>query len=387
MYILNSLSTKLLIIISVIMLMLVPACGSVPTAAPTVTATNSPTLTRTPTPNATETPKPTATSTPQSELATPRWMILGQPGYNVEILDETWFYYNDGWSESHAWIRYQQNDYERFFEQCFAIIDEDVSNRNFDGILDPMLANGFEEISLNTNFPNIDRVSLSGARREEDRVIFFEIVEAKPYFFVVEMSVTVEEKVSLQDIYEEYAADVMDHALLDAMQKSRVVPKPSPTPMSPEQESNYIENGDFLISESEANDLYGGRWELLDDHVWKYSICREFEDRTNADVLWVSFANCVSTTAPGATMQDVEDFYLEEGDARPETKYAADNYIIHGYGEGHLYYSAIIFENGLVFRAIIETRSMVGTTAENGFTEAIDEFLHAVLMENLERSQ
>ena len=86
-------------------------------------------------------------------------------------------------------------------------------------------------------------------------------------------------------------------------------------------------------------------------------------------------------------MQDIEDFYLEEGDARPESQYVADNYIVHGYGEGHLYYSAIVFENGLVFRAIIETRSMVGTTAETGFTESIDDFLHDVLMWNLERSK
>ena len=381
---LNTSPIKLLIAITVITIVLLSACRSEPAVPPP--ATISPAPTQTLTLKAMETSKPTATSTPQPELATPRWMILGQPGYNVEFFDNIWFYYSDGWSDSHACIRYQQNDYERFFEQCFAIIDEDVSSLTFDGILDPMLANGFEEIAPKTDFSNIDRVSLNGAKREEGRVIFFEIIEAQPYLFLIEMTVPAADG-PLQDIYEEYVADVIDYALLDAMQKSKVAPPASPTPLSPEQQSNFNENGEFLISESEANELYGGRWELLDDHVWKYSICRGFEDRTNADVLWVSFANCVSTTAPGATMQDIEDFYLEEGDARPESQYVADNYIVHGYGEGHLYYSAIVFENGLVFRAIIETRSMVGTTAETGFTESIDDFLHDVLMWNLERSK
>ncbi len=46
-----------------------------------------------------------------------------------------------------------------------------------------------------------------------------------------------------------------------------------------------------------------------------------------------------------------------------------------------------VYENGVLFRAVIETRSMVGTTAESGFTESIDDFLHDVLMGNLERSK
>ena len=222
--------------------------------------------------------------------------------------------------------------------------------------------------------------------RKEDRVILFEIIEAQQYIFLVEMSVTAIDA-SFQEIYEEYAADVMDYALLNSMQKSKVVPAPSPTPMSAKQQSNYNEIGDHLISEMEANELYGGRWEFLGDNVREYGVCREFEDRTNADVLWVAFANCVDTTESGTTMQEVTDHFLEPGDARPESHYAADNYFVYGYGEGHLYYNAILYENELVFHAVIETRSLVGTTAENGFTEGIDDFLYAVLMENLEKSQ
>ena len=86
-------------------------------------------------------------------------------------------------------------------------------------------------------------------------------------------------------------------------------------------------------------------------------------------------------------MQEVMDHFLEPGDTRPESHYATDNYFVFGYGQGHLYYHAVIYKNGLIFRAIIETRSLVGTTAENGFNEGIDDFLYAVLMENLGKSQ
>jgi hypothetical protein len=376
-----SLSTVIAIIVTIFL----SACGSEPAVPPT--ATNSPTPTKTSTPRATETPEPTATPTPKPELATPRWMILGQPGYNIDILGEQWYYYSDVWSESHACTRYQQGDYARFFEQCFGIIDEDTSTLTYDGILDPMLENGFEELTPQTTFPDIDRISLSGVRTEDGMVRFFEIIEAKPYIFVVEMAITTEEGPSLQEIYEENAADVIDYALLDSMQKSKVVPQPSPTPMSPEQQNNYDENKGFLITESEANELYYGSWELLDDYVWEYNICREFEDRTNADVLWVNFVNCVYTVAPGTSMQAIRDHFLEPDDVIPESRYVTDNYFVYGYGNGHLYYNAVLYENGHAFRAVIETRSIVGTTAENGFTEEIDDYLHAVLKKNLEKSE
>lgn len=378
-------TTYLLTAIVFLASILLSACGSEPTALPTVT--NSPTPIKTSTPLAMETSKPSATPTPRPELATPRWMILAQPGYNIEILGEQWYYYSDVWSESHACIHYQQDDYARFFEQCFGIIDEDIPNLNYDGILDSMLAKGFEELTPQIASPNIDRISLSGLRTEDGLVRFFEIVEAKPYIFVVEMAVTTEADPSLQKIYEEHAADVMDYTLLDSLQKSKVAPKPSPTPMSPEQQSNYEDNSDFLIKESKANELYSGRWEFLGDHVWKNSICREFEDRTNADVLSVGFVNCVYAVRPGTSMQVVIDHFTEPDDALPESRYAADNYFVYGYGNGHIYYNAVIYENGLVFRAMIETRSLIGTTAESGFTEEIDDYLHAVLMENLEKNE
>jgi len=381
----SHITPSLLTVIAIIAAVLLSACGSEPPASPT--PTNSPAPTRTPTPQPTKTPTPTITPTPEPELATPRWMLLNQPYFNVEILGEQWDYYTDNWGEMYACIRYRQNDYKRYFEQCFGIINENMPTLTYDGVLAGMLESGFEEITPNTVFPNTDRISLSGKKEEENQVAFFEIVEAEPYILLVEMYVTAEEDAPLQEIYEAYAADVMDYVLLAGMQKSKIAPAPSPTPMSPEQQSNYDENSEFLITENEANELYYGRWELLDDYVWEYSICREFQDRTNADVLWVSFVNCVYTVAPGTTMQAVRDHFLEPDDVLPESRYAADNYFVYGYGNGHLYYNAVLYENGLVFRAVIETRSLVGTTAENGFTEEIDDYLYAVLMKNLEKSK
>ena len=379
----NISSANLLAIIFILASTLFSACGSEPAASPTPTNSPAPTLTFTPQPKKTSTP--TITPTPESELVTPRWMILEQPGYNIEIFGEQWFYYTDNWGEAYACIRYQQDDYARFFEQCFAIIDEDVPTLTYDGVLEPILENGAEVLTPQTIFPSVDRISLSGKRQEDDQVRFYEIVESKPYFLLVEMVVTVKEDYSLQKIYEEHAADVMDYVLLSSMQKSKVVPRPSPTPMSSAQQQTYDIYGKFLLAESEADELYAGRLEFLGDHVWKYSMCREFQDRTNADVLWVSFANCVYTVEADTSMQEIRDFFLEPNDALPKSRYTADNYFVYGYGNGHLYYNAIIFENGLVFRATIETRSLVGTTADNGFTDQVDDFLYEMLTKNLEK--
>ena len=370
----------------IVLAVLLAACEPVTPLPPTTTASVVPPPTQTATPQPTKTAIPTATSTPQSELATPRWMILGQPGYGVDILGEQWDYYNDNWGEMYACIRYQQNDYERYFEQCFGIIDDDVPTLTYDGVLAGMLDNGFEEISPNTNFPDTDRISLSGKKKKENEVAFFEIVEAEPYFLLVEMYVTAEGDAPLQDIYEEYAAEVMDYVLLSSMQKSEIAPAAAPTPMSAEQESNYADNSDFLISEAEANELYSpGKFGHTGDHVGTYMICREFEDRTNADVLWVLMVNCVYVTESDTTMDDVKNYFIEEGDVFPESKYTDENYLVYGYGQGHLYYNAVIYQDGMVFRSIIETRSMLGTTLESGFAENIDDFLHAVLMQNLEK--
>ncbi len=376
---------SLLTAIALLASILLPACGLEPTDPPT--ATNSPAPTKTSTPRATETSTPKATSTPKPELATPRWMLLNQPYFSVEILGEQWDYYTDNWGEMYACIRYQQNDYERYFEQCFAIINENVPTLTYDGILAGMLESGFEEITPKTVFPNTDRISLSGKKKEENQVAFFEIVEAEPYILLVEMYVTVEEDAPLQEIYEAYAADVMDYVLLAGMQKSRIAPAPSPMPMSPEQQSNYDDHSDLLISEEEADALYPGRLEHLGDYATKYRICREFEDRTNADVLWVSMTNCVQVTAPDVTMEEIKEFYTQEDDVFPNSKYAAENYLVFGYWQGHIHYSAVTFGDGLAFVSTIETRSLVGTTAENGFTEEIDDYLHDVLTENLAKSE
>ena len=375
----NISSSNFLTVIVIFAAILISACGSEPVVSPT--PTNSPAPTRT------STPQPTKTPTPEPELATPRWMILEQPGYNIEIFGERWFYYTDNWGEAYACIRYQQDDYARFFEQCFAIIDEDVPTLTYDGVLEPMLENGVEELKPQTIFPGIDRISLSGKQKEDEQIRFFEIVEAKPYFLLVEMVVTVKEDDPMQKIYEEHAADVMDYVLLSSMQKSKIAPRPSPTPISSAQQRTYDNYGDLLLTESEADDLYAGRLELLGDHVWKYSMCHEFQDRTNADVLWVSIANCVYTVEVDTSMQEVRDFFIKPNDAQPESRYTADNYFVIGYGNGHLYYNAVLYENGLVFRAVIETRSLVGTTAENGFTDEIDDFLNGMLMKNLEKSE
>ena len=378
---------KVWVIMAIVLTMLLSSCVPSTPPPPTATASAVPTPTYTATLKPTQTPTaiPTATSTPLPELATPRWMLLGQPGYNVEIFGEQWNYYNDDWGSMYACIRYQQNDYERYFEQCFAIIDEDGWTLNYDGILVDMLSKGYEEITPSTTFPNTTRTSLSAKEVENNQISFFEIVEAKPYFVVVEMYVTKTGNASLQKIYEEETADVMDYVLLSSLQKSQIAFAPSPTPMAPEQQENYANNSTFLISRSEMSELYPGKFAHIGDHVGEYTICREFGDRTNADVLWVSMINCLYVIESDITMDDVKEFFIREGDVLPESKYAAENYFVFSYEDGHLYHNAVLYEDGMVFRSQIETRYIVGMTLESGFTEGVDDFLHAILMENFKK--
>lgn len=385
----GSISRALLLIL--ISASLSSACGpsqaeldTANTQAAAAQTANAPTLTNTPPPTPTLTPQPTPTAT-ETYIPAPRWMLLAQPYFNIEILGETWEYYHDSWNASYACIRYQQDDYTRFFEQCFAIIDENTPTLTYEGILDPMLANGFEEIVPQTIFPNNDRISLSGMKKEENRVDFFEIIETQPYIFLVEMSVTVEEVNSLQEVYEEHAAEVMNYALLDSMQKSRAVPKPTSTPLSPDQQSVYDVFEDLLVTEQEA----GEGWEALEDTVSKTNaqVCRDFELRVSVDVLWVAFYNCIFDLHPDFIIENVANLYQADIVVLESSHNYDGEFVIYGSSSGHFYFDAWLLQDGLLYLVGLESRVLAGGTIEDYFDDDVDDFLHKVLMINLDKSK
>ena len=267
--------------------------GQVPEATLTLPPTN------TPIPTSTATPVPTPTSTPiPVSLAyrpVPRWMILDQPFYNVEILGEIWNYTNDRWGDAYACISYSREQGTSIeFEQCFtSVYSEEVS---FESQHDQFLSAGFEELTPQNTFGDASQVALLGKRlsgNTNEVIEFFEIVGIGDYVTLVELYVEIDDSDALQTIYEKQVADIIDYVLQDSLQKSHLIPRPTATPLSPTQENYYATLGNILITELEANILYEGSWEALSDFVNPKAphVCRNFEDRTNADVLWVRFSN------------------------------------------------------------------------------------------------
>ena len=144
-------STKISTILVLVMSLVISGCGAGqmlgPTITPSPTATLVPTLTLSPT----ATPVPTQTSTPiPVSLAyspVPRWMILGQPFYGVEILGEDWNYTNDRWGDTYACIDYtREKEPYLFFEECFALTQP---NLTFESQRDAIVNDGFETLEPN----------------------------------------------------------------------------------------------------------------------------------------------------------------------------------------------------------------------------------------------
>ena len=99
------------------------------------------------------------------------------------------------------------------------------------------------------------------------------------------MNLATDDQTQLQAIYENQAANIINYVLQNGLEKSRLTPRPTATSLSPTQESFYAPLAENLITESEASTLYEGTWEALGDYVDPKDpyVCRDFEDRTNAD--------------------------------------------------------------------------------------------------------
>ena len=112
----------------------------------------------------TNTPKVFPTSTPliipPTSEPVPRWTILSQPGYGVELLGETWDYVTDRWGDSFACIKYENEEgIYTWFEQCFAFITPDTT---FEGILAPFIENGYQEIIPQNDYAQTGKHILVG---------------------------------------------------------------------------------------------------------------------------------------------------------------------------------------------------------------------------------
>jgi hypothetical protein len=328
-------------------------------------------------------------------------MILGQPGYNVEILGEKWNYADDRWGETYGCIDYtRENGSYIFFEQCFAMIDGVLT---FDSQVESLVNEDFETLEPRNTFGDVGQMGVLAKRLEDGSTKFvkiFQIIGTEKYILLVEMNIVTEAADPLQTIYESQAADILDYVLRNALEKSHLVPRPTATPLSPSQKSYYVSFVEKLISEAEASALYNailmggidtgpidGTWEALQERVAskRQQVCRDFEDRTNLDVRWVSFSNCVFS-AQDFPFEDIPDYYKQEGDVVLETQRTYDDkFVLYGYNDGHTYFDAYLLDGEYIYLVNLESRTMTGEKPADVFDEVIDDFLYNVLMTNVKK--
>jgi hypothetical protein len=321
----------------------------------------------------------------------PRWMILDQPFNNVEILGEKWNYTNDRWGDTYACIRYSREKGTLIeFEQCFTLVyNETVS---FESQRKLFLGDGFEELTPQNSFNDTGQIALLGKRlsgNANEVIEFFEIVGIGEYVTLIELYIEIDDSSTLQAIYEKQVAEIMDYVLQDSLQKSRLIPRSTATPLSPTQEGFFATLGDKLITELEANTLYEGSWEALGDFIDPNNpmVCRDFEDRTNADVLWVSFSNCINLHYPEFNFEDFANSYKE----KPENVFLEsshhynDKFFLYGQFKGHTYFDAWMLHGEYLYYVTLESRTIGEATVENIFTKEVDDFIYAVLMLNAEK--
>lgn len=379
-------TAKFSIVLLLVTGLLISGCGAGQIVSPTLTP--SPTTTPSPIP----TPVPTQTSTPIPVSSTynpvPRWMILGQPGYSVEIFGEKWNYTNDRWGETYACIDYtRKKGPYLFFEQCFALTQP---NLTFESQNDAFLNDGFEVLTPGNTFNDVGQISLVAKRLEDNStkfVKFFELIGVDKYILLVEMNFTAENQAPLQTIYEKEVASILDYVLQNMLEKSHLIPRPTATPLSPTQESFYAPLAENLITESEASTLYGSTWEALRDFASskRTQVCRDFEDRTNADVYWVRFSNCIYLFET-STFEEIIEGYKQPGDLQLESTHQYnDKFVLHGFQDGHTYFYAWMSQGEYIYFVELESRTLAGQKVEDLFTQDVDDFIYGVLMINAQR--
>jgi hypothetical protein len=144
-----------------------------------------------------------------------------------------------------------------------------------------------------------------------------------------------------------------------------------------------------LITELEAGTLYEGTWEALGDFIDPENpmACRDFEDRTNADVLWVSFSDCIILHHPNFNFDEfAEGIKKKSENVILKSSHQYDNqFILYGQFKGHTYFYAYMLHGDYLYYVVLESRTIGEAKVENMFTKEVDDFIYAVLMLNAEK--
>lgn len=373
---------RISIILVLVVGLLISGCGRGQSLTPTLT----PPPTSSPSPTATLIPTQKSTSIPVSSTynPVPRWMILGLPGQHIEIMDKTWRYTDYRLGETYGCIDYtRENEPYVFFEQCFALTQPDLT---FESQRDAFLNDNYEVLTPNNTFGEVGQISLMAKKLDDNSqkfVKFFEIIGIEKYILLVEMNLATDDNSPLQTIYEEQAVTTIDYVLQSMLEKSRLIPLPTSTPLSPTQESFYTTLGENLITETKARTLYGDTWEAVGDYVDPKNpmVCRDFESRTNADVLWVKFSNCIFLHHPDLKFDDFAKGYKKPDNIFLESSHQYEDEFLLYYKFPKIH--AWIMHGGYLYYVAIESRTIYGeANVEEIFTKEIDDFIYGVLMTN-----
>lgn len=377
--------TRISAIPLIIVILFLSSCNTGQVITPTLI----PAPTSTPPPTATLIPTQISTSIPVSleYNPVPRWMILGLPGQHIEITGEIWNYWNYDLGDTYGCMEYTRKTGTSIrFEQCFAVVDSDKIS--FESQRDMFLGDNFETLAPNNTFGDVGQISLMGKRlvgNPTKTIEFFEIIGVEEYVLLVELYIETENTDSLQAIYESELSDIMDYVLQNMLEKSRLIPLPTSTPLSPTQEGFYTRLGEKLITESEASTLYGKTWESVGDFVDPENpmVCRDFESRNNADDLWVKFSNCILLPHPDLKFDDFAKQYEKPDNIFLESSHQYDDFILYyRFPKVH----AWIMHEEYIYYVTIESRTIYGeSNVEEVFTKEIDDFIYDVLMINAEK--
>jgi len=327
----------------------------------------------------------------------PRYVLLGQPGYEIDILGHPWQYFNDSWGDTYATITYEDPTRGGTqLTQGFAILEEGGTAEDLFGPLPP---EGYTLLETNNDLDQVGDFVLVGVVKEELGPSFFAVLETEKYVYSVEITFPEKTTLSLQQFYDSEVADIFEYVLQATLEKSKVASPPTPTPMSPDQQHLYDLIGGWLVTVEEANGFYAGTYNMFGDKldgVWEPvgdyvndvqgTVCRSFVDRTNDDVPLVAFSNCIIYVGSDFEIQGLADYYSTAVSLESNYDYTND-FVVYGYGNGHTYFEAFLLNDEFLFQVVLESRTFTGQTTEDVFNAFNDEFIYNVLLTNLERRE
>jgi hypothetical protein len=145
-----------------------------------------------------------------------------------------------------------------------------------------------------------------------------------------------------------------------------------------------------------SKDLGIVQWEMEDELVGEYRVCRTFRGQSwsvNRNLA----ANCIWQMNPGSTLQDTVDWLISGKSLPPDAKILSsafdydDDFALYAWlgSNGHSVYDGILLKQGYFYWAEVDIGTPGGLSPETLFTskygKPVDDFLHDVLMANLAR--